>query len=140
MAWLKKFIDYSKEIDTYIDLCTCPTHTEFQTAVIFHSVKKLKLDKEILKQINSNNPVTPTGIEFRNLKENIRNKIFEDLTNELCELDIKFVISSAKNLLILKHLMRLFHHYGDIVKFETDILYTPISKIFNENKSSVTSG
>ena len=31
MAWLKKFIDYSKEIDTYIYLCTCPAHTEFQT-------------------------------------------------------------------------------------------------------------
>lgn len=139
MAWLKKFIDYSKEIDIYTGLCTCPAHTEFQTAVIFHSVKKLKLDKEILKQINSNNPVAPTGIEFRNLKENIKNTIFEDLTNELSELDIKFV-SSAKNLLILKHLMRLFHHYGDIVKFETDILYTPISKTFHENKSSVTSG
>ena len=139
MAWVKKFIDYSKEIENYTGLCTCPAHSEFQTAVIFHSVKKLKLDKEILKQINTNDPVAPTGIEFRNLEENIRNRIFEDLTNELCELDTKFV-SSTKNLLILKHLMRQFYHYGNVLQFESDILYTPISKIFYRNKDTVTSG
>ena len=139
MAWVKKFIDYSKEIENYTGLCTCPAHSEFQTAVIFHSVKKLKLDKEILKQINTNDPVAPTGIEFRNLEENIRNRIFEDLTNELCELDTKFV-SSTKNLLILKHLMRQFYHYGNVLQFENDILYTPISKIFYRNKDTVTSG
>ena len=139
MAWVKKFIDYSKEIENYTGLCTCPAHSEFQTAVIFHSVKKLKLDKEILKQINTNDPVAPTGIEFRNLEENIRNRIFEDLTNELSELDTKFV-SSTKNLLILKHLMRQFYHYGNVLQFENDILYTPISKIFYRNKDTVTSG
>ena len=139
MAWVKKFIDYSKEIENYTGLCTCPAHSEFQTAVIFHSVKKLKLDKEILKQINTNDPVAPTGIEFRNLEENIRNRIFEDLTNELCELDTKFV-SSTKNLLILKHLMRQFYHYGNVLQFENDILYTPISRIFYRNKDTVTSG
>ena len=56
MAWLKKFINYSREINTYTNLCTCPAHTEYQTAAIFHSVKKLKLNKDILKRINSTDP------------------------------------------------------------------------------------
>jgi len=57
MAWLKKFINYSREINTYTNLCTCPAHTEYQTAAIFHSVKKLKLNKDILKRINSTDQV-----------------------------------------------------------------------------------
>ena len=43
MAWLKKFIEYSREIDDYTGLCTCPAHSEYQTALIFHSAKNLKL-------------------------------------------------------------------------------------------------
>lgn len=139
MAWLKKFIDYSKEINSYINLCTCPAHTEFQTAVIFHSVKKLKLNREILNEINSTNPIVPIGIEFINLNDDAKKKVFEDLTNELCELDNKF-ICSGKNLVILKYLMRLFKHYGDISKFEIDVMYTPISKIFHKHKEWITSG
>ena len=66
-------------------------------------------------------------------------KVFEDLTNELCELDDKFVCS-GKNLMILKYVMRLFKHYGDISKFEIDVLYTPVSKIFHKHKEWITRG
>lgn len=139
MAWVKKFTEYARDIDQYINLCTCPAHTEFQTAVIFHSVKKLKLDKEILSRISVNNPNVPENIHFSNLNNEVKKKIFEDLTNELIELDNKFVLSS-KNTLILKYLMRVFKHYGDIQKFETDILYTPISKVFHLHKQWILSG
>ena len=139
MAWLKKFINYSREINTYTNLCTCPAHTEYQTAAIFHSVKKLKLNKDILKRINSTDPVAPTGIEFRNLNDDDQKKVFEDLTSELCELDDKFVCS-GKNLMILKYVMRLFKHYGDISKFEIDVLYAPISKIFHKHKEWISRG
>ena len=141
MAWLKKFIDYSRNISQYSTLCICPAHTEYQTAIIFHSAKKLKLDIEILNRLTSENqdPVAPAGLNFADLDDVNKKKIFEDLTSELCELDEKFV-SSPKNLVILKYLMRSFYHYGDIKKFEVDILYTPISKVYNANKATINSG
>jgi hypothetical protein len=141
MAWLKKFIDYSRDVKQYSKLCTCPAHTEYQTAIIFHAAKKLKLDLEILSRLSSENqdPVAPGGLNFTDLSDENKKKIFEDLTSELCELDEKFV-SLAKNLVILKYLMRSFYHYGNIKKFEVDILYTPISKIYNANKAAINSG
>ena len=141
MAWLKKFIDYSRNISQYSTLCICPAHTEYQTAIIYHSAKKLKLDLEILSRLTSENqnPIAPVGINFSDLDDEDKKKVFEDLTSELCELDEKFV-SSAKNLIILKYLMRSFYHYGDIKKFEVDILYTPISKVYNTNKAGINSG
>ena len=141
MAWLKKFIDYSRNISQYSTLCTCPVHTEYQTAIIFHSAKKLKLDLEILSRLTSENqdPIAPGGLNFSDLDDENKKKVFEDLTSELCELDEKF-IRVPENLVIIKYLMRSFYHYGDIKKFEVDILYTPISKIYNANKEAINSG
>ena len=139
MAWVKKFTEYARDIEQYTNLCTCPAHSEFQTAVIFNTVKKLKLNRDILGQISIDNPNVPGGLHFNNLNNEIKQKIFEDLTNELIELDNKFALSS-KNTLILKYLMRVFKHYGDISKFETDILYTPISKLFQQHKGWILSG
>ena len=141
MVWLKKFIDYSRDLSQYSTLCSCPTHTEYQTAIIYHSAKKLKLDLEILSRLTSENqnPIAPVGINFSDLDDEDKKKVFEDLTSELCELDEKFV-SSAKNHEILKYLMRSFYHYGDIRKFEVDILYTPISKVYHANKATINSG
>ena len=141
MGWLKKFVDYSKNIEKFSNLCTCPAHTEYQTAIIFHSAKKLKLDIEILNRLTSENqdPVAPAGLNFADLDDVNKKKIFEDLTSELCELDEKFV-SSPKNLVILKYLMRSFYHYGNIKKFELDILYTPISKVYHTHKITINSG
>jgi len=141
MGWLKKFVDYSKNIEKFFNLCTCPAHTEYQTAIIFHSAKKLKLDLEILSRLASENQDSqvPDGIHFSSISNENKKKIFEDLTSELCELDEKF-ISIPKNLVILKYLMRSFYHYGDIKKFEVDILYTPISKVYNANKATINSG
>ena len=140
MAWLKKFVDYSRNISQYTTLCTCPAHTEYQTAIILHSAKKLKLDLEILSRLTSENqnPIAPVGLNFSDLDDEDKKKVFEDLTSELCELDEKFV-SSAKNHEILKYLMRSFYYYGDIKKFEVDILYTPISKVYHANKSRINS-
>ena len=140
MAWLKKFVDYSRNISQYTTLCTCPAHTEYQTAIILHSAKKLKLDLEILSRLASENQDSqvPDGIHFSSISNENKKKVFEDLTSELCELDEKFV-SSAKNHEILKYLMRSFYHYGDIKKFEVDILYTPISKVYHANKSRINS-
>ena len=141
MGWLKKFVDYSKNIEKFSNLCTCPAHTEYQTAIIFHSAKKLKLDLEILSRLASENQDTqvPDGIHFSSISNENKKKVFEDLTSELCELDEKF-INVPKNLVILKYLMRSFYHYGDIKKFEVDILYTPISKVYNANKATINSG
>ncbi len=141
MGWLKKFVDYSKNIEKFSNLCTCPAHTEYQTAIIFHSAKKLKLDLEILSRLASENQDSqvPDGIHFSSISNENKKKVFEDLTSELCELDEKF-ISIPKNLVILKYLMRSFYHYGDIKKFEVDILYTPISKVYNANKATINSG
>ena len=141
MGWLKKFVDYSKNIEKFSNLCTCPAHTEYQTAIIFHSAKKLKLDLEILSRLASENQDSqvPDGIHFSGISNENKKKVFEDLTSELCELDEKF-ISIPKNLVILKYLMRSFYHYGDIKKFEVDILYTPISKVYNANKATINSG
>ena len=141
MAWLKKFVDYSRNISQYTTLCTCPAHTEYQTAIILHSAKKLKLDLEILSRLASENQDSqvPDGIHFSSISNENKKKVFEDLTSELCELDEKFV-SSAKNHEILKYLMRSFYHYGDIRKFEVDILYTPISKVYHANKATINSG
>jgi len=141
MVWLKKFIDYSRDLSQYSTLCSCPAHTEYQTAIIFHSAKKLKLDIEILNRLTSENqdPVAPAGLNFADLDDVNKKKIFEDLTSELCELDEKFV-SSPKNLVILKYLMRSFYHYGNIKKFELDILYTPISKVYHTHKITINSG
>jgi len=141
MGWLKKFVDYSKNIEKFSNLCTCPAHTEYQTAIIFHSAKKLKLDLEILSRLASENQDSqvPAGIHFSSISNENKKKVFEDLTSELCELDEKF-INVPKNLVILKYLMRSFYHYGDIKKFEVDILYTPISKVYNANKATINSG
>ncbi|AFS47943.1 hypothetical protein HIMB5_00011990 [alpha proteobacterium HIMB5] len=139
MSWLKKFIDYSKTIDKYLNLCTCPAHTEYQTAIIYNSSKKLKLDLEILKEISKSNPTVPEGIHFSNLDNENKKKIFENLTDELCELDEKFV-TQPKNIDILIYLMRAYKHYGDISKFESDILYKPISKIYFRFKNRINSG
>ena len=131
MAWLKKFIEYSREINDYAGICTCPAHSEYQTAVIFHSAKKLKLNLEILQHIDSSNPIVPKGIEFSGLNDDHKKTIFEDLTDQLRDLDNKFV-NNPKNQVILKFIVRIFKHYGDISKFENDILYTPISRIYQE--------
>ena len=139
MAWVKKFTEYARDIERYTKLCTCPAHSEFQTAVIFHTVKKLKLNQEILGRISIDNPNVPEGLHFNNLNNEIKKKIFVDLTNELIELDNKIALS-PKNTVILKYLMRVFKHYSDISKFETDILYTPISKVFQEHKEWILSG
>ena len=89
MAWLKKFIEYSREINDYTELCTCPAHSEYHTAVIFHSTKKLKLNLEILQHIDSSNPIVPKGIEFSGLNNAHKKIIFED------KLPIKFTCKKS---------------------------------------------
>ena len=104
MAWLKKFIEYSREIDDYTGLCTCPAHSEFQTALIFHSAKNLKLNLKILNHIDTSNPIVPKGIE-------------ESITKEY-NFEGQWPTTG----------------YGDNSKFENDILYSPISRIYREQK------
>ena len=131
--FLKKFREYSREINDYNGLCTCPAHSEYQTALIFHSAKNLKLNLKILNHIDTSNPIVPKGIEFSSLNDAHKKTIFDDLTNQLRELDNKFV-NNPKNQVILRFIVRNFKYYGDNSKFENDILYSPISRIYREQK------
>ena len=139
MSWLKKFVSYARDIPSYNVGCTCPVHTEFQTAVIINVAKKLKLDLEILQNIESAEPLVPRGLEIRRLNEKDKKRILKDFTNELCKLDEKFV-NNPRNRQTLISLMRIFFHTGNVALFEQDILFSPISIFYNNHKQSINTG
>lgn len=139
MSWLKKFVSYARDIPSYNVWCTCPVHTEFQTAVIINVAKKLKLNLEILQNIDSAEPLVPRGLEISRLNEKDKKKILNDLKNELCKLEEKFV-NHPRNKEMLKHLIRIFSHTGNVSLFEQDILFSPISIFYNNHKQSINKG